>query len=183
MTTVDELRDLEGATDRPDDPVYNHPPARRTRRTWSTEDKAFIVEQYDEAPSGTKQTVLARWGIGAGLIGRWRRELGEAEAAVDAELDTANQDTTASERDPSASDALDQEIELHEITTLSIVLDDDDELEILDALGYLGGHGDATGYLVALTNATIAEHTDDDDVRLCIAARRGHRAEHDEATT
>lgn len=68
------------------------------------------------------------------------------------------------------------EFVLEEEYPLTVVVDGH-ERDVLDALGFLEGHGDATGYVVHWLSALVADMADESDVKLVLTARRAHAAE------
>lgn len=51
------------------------PPAPKTRRSWSSAEKAAIIAAYDAAPTGSKWATLADAGIPREYIYRWRQQV------------------------------------------------------------------------------------------------------------
>lgn len=45
------------------------------RRSWTIEEKAAFLAEYDHAPHGDKQRVLAVWDLTTAYVARWREEL------------------------------------------------------------------------------------------------------------
>jgi len=75
-----------------------------------------------------------------------------------------------------ADNEAEAELVIEEAFELTILVSND-ERDVLDALGFLDGHGDATGHLVHLVSTLCVEMAEESDVKLVLAARRGRFAE------
>lgn len=163
--------------------------AKKARRSFTDEQKRTIAREYAEAPSGTAKTVLARHAVVSSLVIGWCKQFGfdtrsRAQRTVDEappepvepavpsdivnELEQADDEPTGVSAE-AIVDALTDEVGVW-------LTFDQDELDVLDACAFLEDT-DRFGLVAGLITEWITLHADDGDVKLCLAARRGHRDE------